>query len=55
MPKMKEYELSYYIFDLKSELWQYKYKIVTAKELAEFIIENAYSSQVKVLEIGEVK
>lgn len=53
MFKMKYYFLSYYVYDIKTELWQYKDRKVSSKELAEFIIENAYNSQIKILHIKE--
>ena len=52
---MKSFELKYYKHDPVNDLWRYNYSLnITAKELAEFIIDNAFAKDIKIIEVKEI-
>ena len=52
---MKSFELKYYKHDPVNDLWRYHNSLnITAKELAEFIIDNAFAKDIKIIEVKEI-
>ena len=52
---MKSFEIKFYQYDRVNELWKYHYRLnITAKEVAEFIINNAFEKNIKIIEIKEI-
>lgn len=52
---MKSFEVKFYKFDSINDMWRYHYRLnITAKELAEFIIDNAFAKDIKIIEVKEI-
>lgn len=52
---MKSFEVKYYKYDPVNDLWRYNYNLnISAKELAEFIIDNAFAKDIKIIEVKEI-
>ena len=52
--RIKYFWIRYYELDKVNDRYDLKGEQVDAKELAEFIINNAYNSEVKIVEVYEI-
>ena len=52
--RIKYFWIRYYELDKAKDIYDLRGKKVDAKELAEFIINNAYNSDIMILEVREL-
>lgn len=52
--RIKYFRIRYYELDKAKDIYDLRRKKVDAKELAEFIIDNAYNNEIMMMEVKEI-